>query len=294
MLRSPFGRLWIAFWLVIPAFFYEPAIGSHHVELPLVPDTPAIHNLWQDGEWTWCLDSRASVYPNFRSQVVATFAEYKRVLGISSREAWPDCDIWITMPDGNFCDGCAANVSYANWPVIQRYKWSLGFVYWNGTIGHETGHVGGLHEQYIDFGSIQCTKRTDTVMDCGSHITLPPLGVWFPQEFDWKNLLMWLYPPPVDEAGLAYHEGRPFAWYCGGDPHPARANQTAIMYLDPNGAFYWSGIMTPVARGGDGCIRQYVYCYPGRQFYVNQQISGWPAASQIWYLRNDVLAGTCT
>lgn len=277
----------------------------HQYRLPVIPDTPAVHSLWQTGEWTYCLDARASAYPNFRAQVQQVLGAYFDVLAIDSREVpWGvGCQLQFWMPDDpGFCSGCAANVFYANWPVRINFKWQLGFVYWTGTVGHETGHITGLHEQYIDSGSIRCTGRTDTVMDCGSHVNLPPLGVWFPQPLDVSRLTEWLVPPRLQSAGLAFHEGRPFVWACGGDPHPARATQTVVMYWDvsTSGAFYWSGVQSAVARvsgenavGGDGCIREFVYCYPGRELYVNQQIEGWPESAQRWYLRGDVYAGTC-
>lgn len=285
--------------LLLFALLTSKVTANHLVQLPLIPDTAAIYTVWNGGNLTWCLDGRASVYPNFRNQVQAVNNAYSNILGVSFTEVGfnSSCQIQHTMPESSFCSNCAADVAYANWPVTIRYKWQLGFIYWNNTIGHEVGHIFGLHEQYNDYppGSVYCTYRVDTVMDCGSHVTLPPLGIWYPQFwFDMDNLTSWLVPQRISGgAGIAYHLGAPFAWYCGGDSHPNRADYTAIMYLDPNGAFYWSGINTPLAVGGDGCQRVYIYCYPGRLIYVNQQKSAWPDASQIWYLRNDILVGYC-
>lgn len=282
----------VVLWLVL---MVEIARGDHQVRLPGIPDTPAVRNIWSDGELTWCLDSRASKYPGFRSQVIQTLNDSYDRIGVRHREVSfggvfeTGCEVQHRMPDNFSCNGCAANVAYANWSVVVQYKYQLGYSDWKSAIGHEMGHVYGLHEQYIDSGgSINCgNPKTVSVMDCGA----PQL--WQLQPFDIDNLKGWLYPPYIGERGLAQHEGRWFAWWCGGDPNPSRSTLTAVMYLDPNGAFYWSGLSYGVAYPACQNHETWVYCIPGRLIYLNQQMAGWPDASWDPSLRNDALLGVC-
>lgn len=178
----------LTFALVVLAALVAVAEGggraeAHHNDLlPLVPNTAMIRNLQADGEQAWCVDQRAATYPSFVAQINDVNDEYERRVGIRHRQvpfASAECEIRHTMPDAISCNGCAANISYANWPVTVRYKWQLGYRDWRTTVGHELGHgLLGLHEQYIDLGSIQCdASRTDTVMSCGT-------GVRYPQQRD--------------------------------------------------------------------------------------------------------------
>jgi hypothetical protein len=158
--------------------------GAHHnVYLPGVPNTPAIQNLFADGERTFCFNANAANYPNLIAQVQQTYDSQNTKLGNANRRITgtyespqaalnAGCDVWWNGRYDNFCTGCAANVHYASWPVTVNMKLSLGYFEWKTTAGHEEGHIHGLHEQYIDSGGIQCdTSRTDTVMSCGT-------GVW--------------------------------------------------------------------------------------------------------------------
>jgi hypothetical protein len=281
----------------------ERAFGHHNVKLPLVPDTPAIHNVWDYGALMHCLNARASNYPGFRAQVQTVLdADWPQmpvgyvVMGATFESASAayagGCNVWHEMPDDpNFCSGCAARVFYANWPVTVQYKWSLGFSDWKSADGHEYGHVLGLHEQYVDSGGISCGwSGSVSVMDCGS----PFLYVL--QPFDVANLLTWLPAPGVSSGGLAFHEGDPFVWYCDGDPNAARADQTAVFYYDHwSDSYYWSGLVYGVARGGCQNQGTWIYCDGAsqREIYLNEQISGWPWSSWHGPLRNDTYVGTC-
>ena len=159
------------------------AWADHLVFLPLVPNTPLIQSVSQTREHVWCLDARAASYPNFAAQVSDVNDQYFGRVGISHRQvdfADSACQVRHTMPDLHGCgSGCAAWIFYANWPVIVEYKYQLGYTDWRSTVGHELGHgLLGLHEQYRDSGgTISCTGRLDTVMDCGS-------GVRYPQALD--------------------------------------------------------------------------------------------------------------
>lgn len=162
----------------LAAFGHTGSQAHHNKILPLVPRTAMIQNLIADQEQVWCVDSRAENYPGFVAQIEEVNNEYHTRVGIAHRQVAfgsSECEIKHTMPNSTFCNGCAANISYANWPVIVRYKWQLSYVLWQTTIGHELGHgLLGLHEQYIDLGSIQCDRsRTDTVMSCGTGVRYP-------------------------------------------------------------------------------------------------------------------------
>ena len=281
------------------------ARADHQIQLPLVPNTPAIENIWADGSTTWCLNARASSYPSFRAQVEQAFGDMQAQTGNTFTELFSTaedsnsaasmgCEYLLRMPTNDqFCQGCAAHIYYYNDPVVAEFRWTLGYSIWTDAIGHETGHLLGLHEQYIDSGgAIQCgNPKTVSLMDCG----YPHL--WQLQPFDMGNLKNWLYAPGISYGGVATHEGEPFVWYCGGDPETDRADQAAVFYYDSwSDAYYWSGLVYPIARGNT-CqnFNTWVYCAGanGREIWVNEQISGWPWSSWTPGVRNDTYAGTC-
>jgi len=199
-------------------------VGAHHNEyLPGVPGTPAIQNLLADGERTWCTNSALANYPNAKAQLQQTYDAQETKLGNTDRfiagtyesvtaAKNAGCEVWWFGRYDNFCTGCACSVHYASWPVTVNVSLSLGYFDYKSCFGHEEGHIHGLHEQYVDSGSIGCTGRKDTVMDCGS-------GVWELQPRD-VNLICNLYgvagdrfhacaPPPP--TVYPYIEGN--TWY---------------------------------------------------------------------------------
>lgn len=156
--------------------------AGHNVYLPGVPQTPLMQQVIKTQEYTYCLDARAASYPSFASQLADVNQQYSARVGIKSKQVAfsdPACQVKHEMPNGITCDGWAARIYYYNWPVRVEYCYVLGYTDWRSAQGHELGHgLLGLHEQYQDSGgSIMCTKRTDTVMDCGS-------GVRYPQTID--------------------------------------------------------------------------------------------------------------
>ena len=190
-------------------------VNADHLDfLPGLP-TPAIQNLLQDGERTFCVNAAANSYPNFVSQLQQTYDSQQAKLGNGNRQilgtfetvqaaGTAGCENWWNGRYDAFCSGCACSIHYAAWPIQTNVKLSLGYVDFRSCQGHEEGHAHGLHEQYKDSGgSIACTQRLDTVMDCGS-------GVWELQPRD-VNLICDLYgvagdhfhacaptPPPCD------------------------------------------------------------------------------------------------
>lgn len=154
-----------------------PAKADHNQFLPLVPNTPLMQQVIRAQEYTWCVDNRASNYPNFVSQLRDVNDQYTARVGIKWRQVPFDssCQVKHVMPDGITCTGWAAQIFYANWPVTVQYCWPLGYTDWRSAHGHELGHgLLGLHEQYRDSGgAIGCTGRQDTVMDCGSGVRYP-------------------------------------------------------------------------------------------------------------------------
>lgn len=198
MVSLRFRLLLIALaWMGFVWFLVRIAEANHNVYLPLVPNTWLMQRVIQNQEQVWCADSRASAYPNFIDQLRDVNDQYTARVGIKHRQVTGDfrsddpqvltkvqaagCQVFHTMPDGLQCDGWAAQIFYANSPVIVQYCYKLGYTDWRSAHGHELGHgLLGLHEQYRDSGgSIGCTGRSDTVMDCGfPHVRYPqPLDV---------------------------------------------------------------------------------------------------------------------
>jgi hypothetical protein len=161
----------LLFWLII----VRPARGDHLTYLPLVPNTPLMQSIIQTQTVKWCVNATGQTYPNFVSQLEDVHAAYTRDVGIQfQRVSWGSlgttgCQVQHNLTEFS-CNGCAAHIFYANWPVVVEYKVSLGYTDWRSAFGHELGHgLLGLHEQYKDSGGqIGCTFRSDTVMSCGS------------------------------------------------------------------------------------------------------------------------------
>ena len=176
-----YAAIWVLAFCLFLLGISRIAEADHNVFLPLVPNTPLMQQVIRTQEHTWCVDSRASNYPNFVSQLRDVNDQYTARVGIRHRQVpfGSSCQVQHVMPEGISCSGWAARIYYANWPVTVEYCWTLGYTDWRSAHGHELGHgLLGLHEQYRDSGgSIGCTGRQDTVMDCGS-------GVRYPQSRD--------------------------------------------------------------------------------------------------------------
>lgn len=162
----------------------RPTSADHNVYLPYVPNVPIMQQVIRAQEYTFCVDSRASAYPGFLSQLRDVNAEYESRVGIRAREVAfsdPSCQVQhVMLPDFPCGSGAAGCIYYGNWPVTVHYQEQLGYVDWRTTHGHELGHgLLGLHEQYADSsGGIGCLRdRTWTVMSCGT-------GVRYPQQID--------------------------------------------------------------------------------------------------------------
>lgn len=171
------------------ALFLVLSVGSktveadHNIYLPLVPNTPIIQEAFSQNRITYCLNARASTYPNFAAQVEDVTDRYRALGFTMTKVAWGSgCELQHNMADFE-CGGCAAHVFYANWPVVIEYKYTLGYTDWRSAVGHELGHaLLGLHERYRDSGgNIGCVgpESGSTVMDCGApHTRYPqPLDV---------------------------------------------------------------------------------------------------------------------
>ena len=230
----------LASLLFILAVFLAYCAGKAEADhsgnwLPLVPNTPLMQNIEADGLVTYCFNPRASNYPNFRAQVRDVSDGYTAFAGIDFLEvpSGSGCEVIHSMPDDHDCgSGCAAWILYANWPVLIEYKWQLGYADWRSTIGHEMGHgVLGLHEQYRDSGSISCTGKTWTVMDCGS-------GVRYPQTFDTTNGHLVLLPQLFNGGAL---DGN-FVWYGSSDRATSRI---AVVYGTYTGYRFFTGQYLP-------------------------------------------------
>ncbi len=200
---------------IIGLFALGGGVEAHHNGVPCGPGGDAVclpgaptfvqQAMQTVGEVRWCVDQRASTYPNFVAQIHETMDAGTTALGIGHQQIagiyntpaealTAGCFVLHSMPDNHACEGCAAWVFYANWPVLIEYKWQVGYTFWNTTIGHEMGHVYGLHEHYddVDFIPYRPTyghwahgddvspgTATDapTVMDVGT-------GIWALTSYD--------------------------------------------------------------------------------------------------------------
>ena len=236
----------LALVLVVAWAGCRVAEGNHNVYLPYAGETQLAKQISANQAYTYCLDSRAAAYPNFLSQLQDVNAQYTQRVGIRSTQvAYGDvsCMVKHEMPTNITCDGWAARIYYANWPVKVEYCYTLGYTDWRTAHGHELGHgLLGLHEQYRDSGgSIACTGQQWTVMDCSSGIRYPQVwdveagcaviktawcgrpataepvcepygGCWLGTYWEWKiDSAVWTYDP-------ANHTGPSFdtygGWYC--------------------------------------------------------------------------------
>ena len=235
MVEDNWPRIWWALLLalflsaILSIVFVAVARADHNVLLPLVPNTPLIQRIIQTQEVLWCVDSRASNWPNFVSQLRDVNDQYFERVGIRHRQVDftdPSCQVKHTMPDNHGCSGCAAWVYYANSHVLIEYRYQVAYVDWRTTQGHELGHaLLGLHEQYRDSGNnIACTGKQWTVMDCSS-------GVRYPQQWD------------VDNGCAAIG-----TTWCGQAPAPPPPSEWAA--CDPSWGGWWnSAIERWVAQG---------------------------------------------
>ena len=164
-----------------------PSSADHSIYLPYAGTTWMAQQIRATQEQVWCVDSRAANYPNFVSQLRDVNDEYTERAGIHHRQVDffdPACQVRHRMADSFPCgSGAAACIYYASKPVDVFYQWGLGYSDWRSAHGHELGHgLLGLHEQYQDFGSIQCDAGYnamvnrlgfETVMSCGTGVRYP-------------------------------------------------------------------------------------------------------------------------
>lgn len=147
-------------------------VSSHHTGVPCSPNgdsrclprmdaSAARHTIQQTQQLTYCLNSRASNYPNFRAQVREVLNNHEANMGVRwvevpgayetpSEARAAGCQVQHNMPDVHGCGSCAGWIHYLNWPVLIEYKWQLGYTSWHTTISHEVVHAYGLHEHYDD------------------------------------------------------------------------------------------------------------------------------------------------
>lgn len=151
--------------------------------------------LKKQGDYTYCLNPRASAYAGFRSQVKSVTEAHAKSLKVTAREvpypsnpADKSCAVRHDMPDTHGCSGCAAWIYVTSYPVVIEYKWQLGFVLWDATVGHELGHG----ECLMDESYIRATGQSHilttgtwihgypTVMDTGTYLlsAYAPKGIW--------------------------------------------------------------------------------------------------------------------
>lgn len=262
--------------------------ASHFVYLPLVPNTPLIQNVFQDGEATWCVDARAAAYPNFVAQLTQTNNAAFNKLGVAHRQVpfGPGCEVRHTMPDVFPCgSGAAACIYYANFPVIVAYKYTLGFTDWRSAQGHEGtngGHAMGLHEQYKDSGgTIGCDNGYqaminrlgyETTMSCGT-------SVWAMTDWD-RDRLCELFgvpgerfaacaPEPVCEGTGTWWNACVGRWYFAD-----------LWSYAPDTQSYWNPAGVPEWMN---CVSWATTTEPNRRGCWNDVIQVWAATGAVLY-----------
>jgi hypothetical protein len=282
--------------LVVAAVCVETARADHNgPALPGLPTT-LIKNLWQDGEVTWCADSRATAYPGFITQTYQALDVAYAKDGVPHRQVafGAGCEVMLTMPDSFPCGAGAAGCIYYNaWPVVVAMQYRLGYSDWRTTIAHEGvngGHAMGLHEQYYDIPFV-CKSAADlvrlgpglTVMSCGT-------GIWQLTDWDRDNIWSWLLPKPLVGSGVGRHpDGNAFVFYCGADT--AKVDRIALLKRDFVFGYYWTGESWTGNDVSAGCRGKLVAGNPGDCFYANQEISAWDESWQRGDMRNDRLLG---
>lgn len=174
-MRNHLAVLLAAIAVVIIGFTASPQnASSHHTGvacggpggttlcLPYADNSWAVNFIKSTGELTYCFNSRAYNYPNFRADVARVHAQQESAIGgfrwrfidgVYATDAAAravGCNVWNSMPDVHGCPGCGAWVHYLNSPVVVEYNWIHGYITFDTTIGHEEGHIFGLHEGYRD------------------------------------------------------------------------------------------------------------------------------------------------
>lgn len=262
---------------------------------PMIKDA-----IYGRGQITWCLDSRASEYPNFRAQVTSVMAVFSVEVGVPTFEvpyaSDGSCDVRHSMPDTHKCNGCSAWVYTQLFPVLIEYKWQLGYTFWDSTIDHEFLHAACLLDEHYDkigfrsyfntFG--QWIHGAPTGMDVGVRDPLYPGDVrnlWRVTAYDRERCWETLLPNQVREAGIAYGTYGVFLYYCGAD---ARADRVVVMAQAPTGEMYYSGRSLGALST---CIFVPLVSEPGWCFYFNSEIRYWWTSWQRPDMRNDALAG---
>ena len=231
---------------------------AHHNStgrLPGVPYTPLIQSALRTGVVYWCVNPDAEAYPGFVEQLqLVNDAATGRTTVANVRVPYgTGCQVQHDGRWDKFCEGCAAWIHYANWPVKVEYMLSLGYRNWYTTQAHEgtvCGHALGEDEGYQDAGTIQSfvlaygywASPWDAphVMDVGTHLLSAwyPLGVYQCTEADMRVLSTWLLPQGEYGGGLS---GRT-AFYQAGD---AAVTRVSVLFRTYAGYLYWSGAFLP-------------------------------------------------
>lgn len=302
----------IASFLILFALFTNTfdvkLAGAHHNpggKLPGIPTWLIQDILWERGEVTWCVDQRASTYPNFLSQqrqvvaadYIATGVPAREIPGVyltANQALAVGCSVWYTMPDEQMSAGVAGQIWYANRPVQVKINWRLGYFDYRTTIGHEgtnCGHAMGEHEGYDDINFLSHLRtygfwaspwNSPTVMDFST-------GVWECTPADVALIWSWLLPKPLNNFyGIGSDASHTYLYYYRGAA-VGQATRIAIMAEPPDkSGYYWTGNHWPVV---DGYVELTLVSDSGWCFYANQEIAPWVESWSRPSMRNDILLG---
>lgn len=130
--------------------------------LPLMDRSWAVSELRATGQLTWCMNNRASTYPNLRTQIREVLANHESsIQGIDWIEIGgiyetptaalnAGCQVQMNMPEVHGCPECGGWIHYLNRPVLIEYNPHRGITFFQTTISHEVEHLYGVHEHYDD------------------------------------------------------------------------------------------------------------------------------------------------
>lgn len=173
--------------------------GSTGVKACILASSSFVSNVIKpQGEIRWCIDARGQNYPGFRAQVSNVMARWATDLRLSgSREVGygdSSCNVKHSMRDDHPCGGCGAWIYVSSNPLLIEYNAKQGYVRWDSTIGHETGHGFCLLDEHYDKVNFRSWILTygfwqhgaPTVMDSGTPFlaAYSPLGIWYLTDYD--------------------------------------------------------------------------------------------------------------
>lgn len=234
--------------------------------LPQMDRSWAVDQLRADLRLTWCMNYRASTYPNLRAQIREVLANHEAALGIDWIEIPgtyetptaamnAGCQVQHNMPTVHGCQECGGWIHYLNRPVLIEYNPHRGITLFQTTISHEVIHLYGVHEHYDDanfrshrntygYWAHGLTRSPGTFTDAPTTMDFGT-GVWRMTAYDVKYTCQ-----SIDRQGVIFSGCRPAPPPCGviaTDPRYGSVFDTCIIKGPHVGAWRWpdGGLYVP-------------------------------------------------